>query len=80
MAGAVHISLSLFRAPCSLTEASDYTLFTFSRLSSLAEGLESSFCFKASQDPAAQLSSGFRGHCHGGGTAVPEGMAGDLQI
>lgn len=80
MAGAVHISLSLFQAPCSLTEASDYSLFTFSRLSSLPEGLESSFCFKASQDPAAQLSSGFRGHCHGGGMAVPEGMAGDSQM
>lgn len=57
MAGAVHISPSLFQAPCSLTEASDYTLFTFSRLSSLPEGLESSFCFEASWDSAAWLFS-----------------------
>lgn len=72
MAGAVHISLSLFQALCSLSEASDYTPFTFSRLSLLLRGLESSFCLEVSWGWEGRLSrpllgSSCRGHCRSGG-------------
>lgn len=49
--------LSLFQALCSLTEASDYTPFTFSRLSSLPGRLESSFYLEASWGLGGRLCS-----------------------